>query len=368
MKVLVIYATAGAGHRKAAEAVHHALGSVVPDGQAELVDVLDYTSPFYKFLYNRTYTFLVSHMPWLWGFFFRLLEYRWMVPLMQAWRRVYNILNSRRLAEYLVARDFDCIVSTHFFPGEVAGYLKRRGKIRSRIMMVVTDFDVHPIWIAGDVDLYTAASDKTRDKLIQLGVPQDRVVVTGIPTHAQFAQPRNPEDQRLALGLDPKGFTVLLATGSFGIGPMEEVIHQLHGAQVLVVCGHNQELFQRLSLQSRPGVKILGLVNNMHELMAAADVMVTKPGGLSIAEALVSGLPLVFFNAIPGQETNNVRVLHSYGVGVAARTSSDIAAEVRHLQAATASLQSAREASRRLGRPDAAVQIIALAQRLSDSS
>ena len=110
------------------------------------------------------------------------------------------------------------------------------------------------------------------------------------------------------MGLQPDLFTVLVATGSFGIGPIEGIIDVLKGFQVIVVCGHNRDLFRKLSGKYCALVKVLGLVDNMHELMAVSDAMVTKPGGLSICEALVSQLPLIFFNAIPGQEIGNIKV------------------------------------------------------------
>jgi len=152
----------------------------------------------------------------------------------------------------------------------------------------------------------------------------------------------------------------LIATGSFGFGPIEEVVSRLQGVQVLVVCGHNKALYERMNARAMPGVKVYGLVDNMDELMAASDVMITKPGGLSISEALVTGLPLIFFSAIPGQEENNVRVLARQGVGVSNCPVEEIAGTLKRYQNDPKEFQSAQAKARDLGKPRAVKDILAL--------
>lgn len=360
MKTLVIYATAGAGHRKAAEALYHGLESLTDD--AVLVDALDYTSPFYKRLYSGTYTFIISYLPWLWGILFSILDWPWLVPFVRLLRRVHNSLNARRLAQYFKGEDFDYIFSTHFFPHEVAGYLKRKGQINSTIISVITDFDVHSIWLAQGVDYYAVACGWTQQKLEYMGVPERRIAVTGIPTHANFSSHTDIKALKQKLGLKEDGLTVLIATGSFGIGPIEEIVQLLPDFQILVVCGHNQALHQRLSRTANDRVKIYGLVDNMDELMAVADVMITKPGGLSISEALVSGLLLIFFNAIPGQETNNVKVLKEYEIGVSGCPIAEMVQVLHRFQASTEAYEAAGEKIKLLAKPYAVKDIIALIQ------
>ena len=313
MKICVIHATAGAGHKKAAEAIFN--GLIAARHEARLVDALDYTNPFFKFTYPRVYAFLVTKIPSLWGVFFAVLDWPWLQPLVSFGRRIYNGLNAGCLERFIVEERFDCIITTQFLSAEVCAYLKRSGKIQSKVICVVTDFDVHHIWTNQGIDLYAVASKYTKDKIVRLGVKQDHVVVTGIPTDTQFTRPVDAAALKNKLGLREEMFTVLIATGSFGMGPIEELIDHLRGYQLMVVCGHNTQLFERLRSKARNGVHVFALVNNMHELMSVADVMITKPGGLSIAEALVKNLPMVFFSAIPGQETHNIAVLKKYGAG-----------------------------------------------------
>jgi len=359
VKILVVYATAGAGHKKAAEALANGLCSA-HDHEVVLLDALECTSAIYRQSYSRTYTFLVSRIPWAWGFFFRLSDIPWVRPVMTILRRIHNTLHARRLAAYLRQQQFDYIFSTHFLPNEVSACLKRRGQIRSTIICCVTDYDVHRIWVSRGIDYYCVASDWTRDKICSLGVGADQVRVTGIPTDEKFFRDRDVRALRHRLGLDTELFTVLIATGSFGIGPIEPIVDRLEGIQVLAVCGHNRLLYEALRRRQRSALKVYGFVDNMDELMAASNAMITKPGGLSISEALVVGLPLVFFNAIPGQEENNVRVLARYGVGISGRPVDEMAGVLKDLRDDPQTYTGAAARAKTLGRPQAVRDILAV--------
>ncbi|HOW35790.1 MAG TPA: glycosyltransferase [Candidatus Omnitrophota bacterium] len=360
MKVLVIHTSAGAGHTKAAEAVYNGLKSA-PGVEARLVDTLEFTGRIYGKLYQRGYTFLIKKMPWAWGIFFTLTDLAWLRGLVRVVRRISNSINARSLVDFLKAEQFDYIISTHFFPNEVGGHLKRRGIIRSKFICVVTDFDVHSIWLAQGIDSYAVASEYTKEKLITLGVEENKIFVTGIPTHEKFSKEVDRDQIKEKLGLRKDMFTVLIATGSFGIGPIGDIAQALGGnQQAIVVCGHNKNLFEKLSRQKMECVKVCGLVNNMDELMSVSDAMVTKPGGLSIAEALVKRLPLIFFSAIPGQETNNVRILKTRGIGISDSSINGIVEEIRKLSSSPVYLESVRKNVQTISRPRAVQDIIRL--------
>ncbi len=361
MKILVIHATAGAGHKKAAEAIYNGLKAQgIHD--ARLVDALDYTNPLFKLTYPATYMLLITKLSFLWGFMFALLDIPALQPLVRFSRRIYNGLNAGLLQEFLKKEEFDYIITTQFLSAELSAYLKRTGQIKSKIICVVTDFDVHRIWVNKGIDYYTGACDYTRNKLIALGVPPDRVFVTGIPTDATFAKAVDVPALKKKLALKEGLFTVLIATGSFGMGPIEEIISGLKGFQLIVVCGHNKALHDRLKALATGNTHILGLVNNMDELMSVADVMVTKAGGLSIAEALVKKLPMIFFSAIPGQETNNIMVLKSFGACTDQMDVNGIVAYIDDLSSSPAKLADLRSKFTVLSKPSAVTDIIALIQ------
>lgn len=357
MKILVIHATAGAGHKKAAEAIYHGIQAKMPC-EVVLADALDYSNPVFKFTYPNCYTYIVSHMPWLWAVVFAVLDIPALQSVMRLIRRVYNSVNTQRLSRYLIQEQFDWIICTQFMSAEVSGYLKRTGKINAKIICVVTDFDVHRIWVNQGVDYYTGACDYTRDKLVGLGVPKERTFVTGIPTDPKFLKEWDVAEIRRKLGLQQYAITTLVATGSFGFGPIEELVEIIKEHQVIVVCGHNKKLYERLTARALTNVKVFGLVGNMDELMSASDIMVTKPGGLSIAEALVKGLVLVFFSAIPGQEINNVKVLKHSNVGLGQLGLVEIGQAVMRLHGSGRELSEQRARSKAFAKPWAVDDII----------
>ncbi len=354
MKILVVHATAGAGHMKAAEAIYDNLRAT--GHEVIFCDVLDYTSKFYKRSYQKTYKFLVSKTPWLWGLLFWFLDVHFLLGLFQKFRRFMNALNAHRFVVFLKKKDFDHIVSTHFFPSEVAAYLKRKGLIKAKLTSVVTDYDVHSIWLANGIDNYMVATPFTKDKLKQFGIAEEKIFVTGIPTHRKFSQAVDRAQLCQKLGIE-NCFSVLVATGSFGFPIMEEVVCSLKHCQVLAVCGHNKKLYDRLKDKNLPRVKVYGLVDNMEELMSVVDTIITKPGGLSISESLVKGLPIIFFAPIPGQETNNIKVLSFYGIGIKGDDPKVMAQEVHRLATDASYLAEQKRKVLSLAHSDAAEKI-----------
>ncbi|VAX37980.1 hypothetical protein MNBD_UNCLBAC01-346 [hydrothermal vent metagenome] len=359
MKILTIHASAGAGHLKAAEAIYKSIQKYTAH-EVVFVDALDYTYPLFKKFYRDTYVFLISKFPFVWKWGFMLLDIPKIQGLVRFFRRGYNRFNGGKLHHFLKEEQFDYIFSTQFLSTEVAAAMKRSGEISGKLITVVTDFDVHRIWTAEEVDMYAVASDWTKKKLKRIGISEKKIIVTGIPTDEKFFHPGDIKVLKQSLELQENIFTVLIATGSFGIGPIEEILNRLEGFQVMVVCGHNKNLFQRLSSQQSELIKIFGLVDNMPELMAVADMMVTKPGGLSISEALVSQLPMIFFNAIPGQEENNIKVLKEYGIGISDCSVDEIAMELKKMRDTKDIFLTAVKRTQKLARPSAAKDIVAL--------
>lgn len=359
MKILVIYATAGAGHKKAAEAIFDGLVRQAKH-EVVLVDALDHTPGFFKKFYPAVYTLLVTRLPWVWGILFAWMDLPWMQGVLRSLRRCYNSVNTRPLVRFLKQEQFDGIITTQFLSAEVAASLKRRSQIKSRVICVVTDFDVHRIWVNEGVDCYAVACDDTKEKLVSLGVGPSRVFVTGIPVNAKFIPSLEAASLKAKWGLESQRLTILIVTGSFGMGPIESLVKMLEGYQLLIVCGSNRFLYERLSVLGKAHVHVFRLVDNMHELMSMADVMITKPGGLSIAEALVKRLPLLFFSVIPGQEANNIKVLKKYGISSGLCSLPQIVDCIRDWDAHREKLDCLRQRSEALAKPHAVADIMGL--------
>ncbi len=324
-----------------------------------IADALDHTNPFFKKAYPCGYEFMVGKLPKLWEIFFELTDKDWAQPVFQGVRRVYNGLNSAPLVNFVKEGHFDVVVTAHFLSTEVVGDLRASGQLPdTRLVTIVTDYDVHKIWLSKGVDLYLVACEYTKRRLTGLGIAPEKIAVTGIPVNEKFTLVRDRAAIRSRLGLKPDQFTVLLSTSSFGFGPIEELAAILGDVQMMIIAGFNKELLARLQAKANPLHKVFGFVDNMEELLVASDVMITKPGGLSITEALANDLPLIFFSAIPGQEAGNVRVLAEHGIGLSNKSLPEIAAEIRGFASLPEKLAAARDAAKALSRPRSVADII----------
>ncbi len=337
MKVVVVYASSGLGHKRAAEALVQAL-QAAPGISLQLIDSLDYTHVAFRYLYPRIYLFLVKYLPAVWGFFYQGFNIPAVAPWLQRARRLLNAANGKALERFLVREEPEVVVSTHFFASEVASALKRNGRLKARLVTVITDLAIHTVWIAAETDLYVVGSSETRASLIKRGVSDEKIALFGIPVDPRFEE----EKDRLSLlqkqALSSERFTVLVASGGFGIGPIERLVSVLirkPELQLLVVCGHNRPLYERLVSRNagvRERVKIYGFVQNMDELMAMSDCLVSKSGGLMMTEALAKGLPMLIFRPIPGQEQGNQQVLLRHQAALSAGTLQELEAHFSDLE------------------------------------
>lgn len=325
MKIIIAYVCAGTGHKKAALSLFNYFKENHPDLEINLIDALERTSPLFRKFYIDGYQFLVNRALWLWRFIFWQTSLRPLRKFNRAFSIFVYFLNISYFFRLLINENPDYFISTHFLPSEAAEYLKKTNRISSKIITVITDFGVHPFWITKETDIYAIASDYTKEQLILEGIEEKKIRVTGIPIEEKFLKTYERAIACEKLGIRKDSFTVLVITGSFGIGPLEEIIKLLYkDVQVLAVCAHNQRLYLRLIEKNYANTKVFGFVDNIQELMSASDIIITKPGGLSISEVLAMELVPVFISPIPGQETENVKILKNYGIGCIPKRLSEI--------------------------------------------
>lgn len=352
MKVLITYASAGAGHRRVAEAVYNYLKEHRPELELEIVDILDKTNALFRFDYTKGYIFLVRHAVSLWHFAFWLTEFRLFRGITRWVASLIDQVNTRKYSAFLAAKNPDYIISTHFLPSEIAVELKNKDKIDSFIITIITDFGVHPFWICEGTDLYVVASEFTKNKLLKEGVPGEKVKVSGLPSDVKFLKQFDRPALAAKIGIAADKFTVLLMTGSFGTGPLEGISEMLcQHVQVLVVCAANKRLYEKMNKRNLPNTKVLGFVNNAEELMAVSDIIVTKAGGSTIAEILNMELAPVFISVIPGQEQGNVQALAEKGIGFIPKDTGEIKDIILDFKAHPEKLEKVREAMRKIKRP-----------------
>lgn len=354
MKVLITYASSGAGHYKTAEAIYRYLQNHSPRVSVRMYDILDFSDPFMQFYYRDAYSLLISRLRFFWRLGYLLTDIKIARPFARAIAKVTNRIGTRRFAALLTRLNPEVIISTHFLSSEIAAFLKTKRKIQSRIVTLITDLGVHPYWISEGVDLYIAPSGFAKRQLLAEGIPTRMVEVYGIPVDEKFLRPLDRKTLSRKLGISDTAFTVLLMTGSFGIGPLERITEELSSeAQLLVVCASNKKLYARLLPRASRNVKVFGFVDNVEELMAVSDLIITKPGGQTIAEILDLELVPIFVSAIPGHEAANAQVLESYGVGITPRNIDELKRLVMEFKYHPEKLQRMREAIKKLKMPKA---------------
>lgn len=377
-KILILYATAGIGHKKAAIAVNAALSELKIEGKLKDVEVvmhdaLDFTSPSFKWSYLKLYLLAVNRLSVIWGLMYYLTDNYFVNLIVRYARRVNNWFNSGRLRKYLIENKFDVVISTHFFASEVIADMKRAGTIDTKLITVVTDYRLHSWWVAPGNDLYVVAGDDAHQDLVKIWKVDDKLIrIMGIPAEPVFSRALNKDDVCKKLGIKKDKFTVLVLSGGFGVGPVESVVRGMSGVdgmQAIVICGHNEDLAKRInSMKGEFGfdVTALGFVNNVHEYMSCADLLVSKSGGISVTEALNRELPIVVISPIPGQETRNAEFIISHGAAVMMKRPEDLKAVIGGIISDRGKLESMRNAIKKIRKPDACYDIAKLAVEMAE--
>jgi processive 1,2-diacylglycerol beta-glucosyltransferase len=359
-RILILSASAGAGHLRAAEAVARAVALEEPRAETRHLDVLTLAGKAFRDAYSQFYLKLVERAPALWGFLYDRLD-RPPRRVPAGLRSALHRWNTRKLVTEVRGFAPDAIVSTHFLPADVLGRERRKGRLAAPLGVVITDADVHRLWVHRGVDRYFVARDEAGALLGRLGYGAEQVQVTGIPIDPRFAEAGDRVALRRKHGLPPEGAVVLLLGGGFGVGPVRQIALALEQAQrpslVVVVAGRNEALRRSLAAHAGPRTRVLGFTTEMHEWMAAADLLVTKPGGLTTAEALARGLPMVLVNPIPGQEERNADALLESGAAVKANTPETLAWKVDSVLGSAERMAALRAAAIRAARPRAAFDV-----------
>ena len=323
-KVLILSASAGAGHVRAAQAIEKAFAELKAANEVKNIDTLEYTNSVFHKLYSKAYLEVVNMTPGLYGWFYEYFDKPWQN---ERRRLAFDKLNTRPFVKMLEAYQPDIIVCTHFLPAEIISFLKDKEKINSRQAIVVTDFDIHAFWLCHNFEHYFVAIEETKVHLEQLGIGSGKITVSGIPIDPVFAEHKDKIEMRRLHNLEPDLPTILISAGGFGMGPVEKLIQSLikmqNKAQIVVICGKNEALKQRIDvfLRDLPAnlpvlFKSVGYTVEMDTYMSAADLILGKTGGLTTAEALAKGLGFVIVDPIPGQEQRNADHLLEEGVAI----------------------------------------------------
>jgi len=366
-KVLILSASAGTGHVRAAAALEKVFRQQPGVGEVRNVDALRFTNKLFRDFYSKLYIHLVQKAPTVLGIVYNSTDEPWKTDRM---RLMMDRLNTGPLVRFISKFQPDITVCTHFLPSEIISYLISKGKLNARLSIVVTDLDVHAMWLCRTFHRYFVALEESKVHLQVLGLPADHITVSGIPIDPAFSQIEDRSKLRQQAGFDAERPVFLISGGALGVSPAAGVLDGLarlrHPAQAVVICGKNPELQANLEKQARaieaatPGLnfKVLGYTDEMHRWMQMSDLFIGKPGGLTTAESLASGLPMVIVAPIPGQEERNSDHLLEKGIALKCNEFTTLAYKIDGLLDQPAQLHAMREKARAYSRPNAAATIV----------
>ena len=358
-RILFLYLTKHSGHYSAAVAVESAMRQLDGHLESMLLDSFSHANPVLSKVTLKAYLGALKAAPEIWEWMYDNLEFKERTAKI---RELLNRGNSRKLQKLMDEFRPDAIVCTQAFACGVMASWKRATRRKTPVLVgVLTDFVAHRYWADPEVDLYIAPSEETRQNLIAQGVSPERVATHGIPTNQRFTPSVDRATVIKNLGLKPDLPKILVMGGSLGLGPMKSVIRKLNRLpqpfDIIVITGKNEELQEQLARKGpklRHTTKIFGFVENVDELMEIAEMIITKPGGITTAEALVKKLPMIIINPIPGQEAMNTEYLLSQNVAVEASDANDVMLFVDEFLRNPRKLWVMREAAAALGRPHSA--------------
>lgn len=315
MKILIFHAPAGHGHRQVAEVIAQAFHKRgFSSEEVKVTDALAATPFFFRRSYPAIYFNSVKYLPKIWGWVYETLDRPKIYRFVKPFRSLINSLVGARLLREVVRQAADVIICTHFFSAELFAAAKRRGQVKAALVTVITDFYPHTFWVNEGADFYWVMSEEGKAALKERGVEDPQIRPGGIPVADAFKPAGRKEEFLRKWNFSKERMTLLLTSGSFGLGAQRTLLNALEPfkdkIQCFVVCAINEKLKKSLAEQHFGfPVQIFGFVNFMADLMEASDLLLAKSGGSTTAEALTKGVPMVVMDPIPGQETRNAGLL-----------------------------------------------------------
>lgn len=326
LKVLILSASIGGGHQASAKALEAGILSRNSNSVVKVVDALGYVNSLLNKTVSDVYARIIKTAPKIYKIIYKQSDkdnkFSSLILLL-------NKIFSRKISPLLKSFEPNVIISTHMFPTEMVSYIKARGEINVPLICVITDYAPHKTWITKNVDAYIVASEKMIPRMIDAKVPEDKIHPFGIPVDDLFFKKESKSLILKELKLCANIPTILIMAGSFGVGKIVEIYNDLTESelkfQVVIITGKNKKLYEELNKlineenlnkKNFKETKLIYFTNEVHKYMKVADLIITKPGGLTVSEALASELPMAVFDAIPGQEEENADFVIRNNMGV----------------------------------------------------
>lgn len=359
-KVIIFYASYGGGHLNAAKSIQECIINNYKDIDVELIDCMKYVNITIEKITTAAYREMAKKAPWAWG---RIYNDSQKGPLAHISSRSNKIM-AIKLLKLLRENTPDLIISTHPFGSQMCSYLKRKGKITSKIATIMTDFAPHDQWLVGSdyTDYFFVAHYKMKQYLMSKNIDEEKIFDTGIPISNRFLLNFNSEEILKDLNFEKDKKTILFfGGGEFGLGKTKTVeifecfVKLFPETQIIGVAGKNEKMknaFTKIVEENHRenNIKILEFTNKVPEFMSISDLVVTKPGGLTTSESLASSLPMVIINPIPGQEEENAEFLEENGIAIWVKKNDNPYEKLKNLFTDSSILENMKENTKKLSR------------------
>ena len=375
-KVLIMSASTGGGHNRAAKAMKEEIEKRCINGEyitCEIVDSLKLINTTMDKIISSGYEKSAKYTPKAWGGVYKISDAN-IMSKHEFKGNLFNSLLSSRLKKLLKESKPDLIIGTHPFPMIALSTLKKKYPYRNAfnsffvppLISVLTDYTAHSAYIQDEIDYYIAGDEYVREVLISEGIEDDKIKPYGIPVEKSFLEHRDKNIVLEELGLESDKFTVLLMGGSFGAGNIKDTLKELllidRDFQILVITGRNESLKERLekSLEKSSfdkNISVLGFTKDMNDILSAVDIIVSKPGGLTTTECLLKELPMIIPYYIPGQEEENAEFLEEKGIAVWIRKKDDSSKIINYLLSNQEELENMRKNTEILAKPNSTKNI-----------
>ena len=363
-RILLMHISKVSGHKSAAQAIEKAAKILEPDTVISNLNVFDYTNPITSAVVNFIYLHIIQRMPFIWRY---LYDNQKFIKRTEKTKYAIHRINAPKLKAILDNFHPGVIACSQAYPCGIIADLKKMYKLNIPLVAILTDYVPHSYWIYDTVDYYIVPSEDIKRRLAEKGVDPEKIRPLGIPIDPKFNSPLNRQESKLKLGLALDAPVVLIMGGSHGLGPLKQVIHQLDESKIdfqeIVVTGINKKLFNHLSSNInnfKKTIKIYAYADNIDELMSLSDVIITKPGGVTVSEALTMGLPMLILRPIPGQEDNNTVYLIQHGAAIKADEPKKIKEIVEELFSHPEKLKQLSSQALGMSKPEASMDIARL--------
>lgn len=359
--ILVVTASMGSGHNKAANAVAEAIKRKYPVNKINVIDFMSTETAYFNSLVKDIYLKILDHTPSVYEFFYKFTSDSTKGSTIQS---VFAHAMKKDMRELIKKYEADMVICTHPFPCAAASYLKQTGEINIPLITVMTDFCVHQFWLYKNIDIYFTANDLLKKEMVNQGLLEERIFVTGIPVGYNFRVDYNRDDLLTKFKLEKDKPVALIMGGGLGLGGVKNALCQLErlkkDIQILVITGANVALWSEMNeyaQHSKHKIFVWGYSHNIQEFMSVATFLISKPGALTISEALTRELPMILHDPIPGPEVDNAKFVSDNGAAIWVRHQDTLDAVVREVLSDATILPKLRNNAKVLKKPYASDNI-----------